>query len=512
VKKNKITFKKVYLAYVMILLAASVAAVLYVSSVLKQYEEMLPEKKVQAAMSQLTQDAATDAFFGKYGVPVIQGSKYEEQSALQERYLAQYKKESLEIVAKSSQAEDELLYHLENSGVPVAEVKLKAASPVKTKLTVLNFREWELEYIKPIVKPVDYTLTVPEDFVVSINDVLLTEADQTDVMGKQVTYTIKKLYLVPEIAIWDKDGNPVSFGIRNGKILAEYYDYSLTLPSALLVEVDGVYLEGEKISGNRTVYDIRTLKKPIVRLLDDYGNELNYDGGNEIPLTVLSLKADSRYDVKIEGKAVPDKAVSKTKNQEYELLGNYAGALPELVTYDIAVLKKDAAISITDEEGNAVAFDKSSQYLELTGAIQVFDRVPDDVAREVDVLAMAQNWSLFMSADLKLAEISPALIKDSYQYKVAVQYANGEDIKFTSEHVLLDPAFTENKVERFAWITDNCFSVDISFVKHMRLRTGKKVDDPMNDRFYFVKYDDTDDDKNNPVWKIAGMKEIVNND
>lgn len=82
-KKKKITFKKVYLIYVIILLAASVAAVLYVSLVLRQYEELLPEKKVQAAMSQLTQDAGTDAFFAKYGIPVMQGSKYEEQSALQ---------------------------------------------------------------------------------------------------------------------------------------------------------------------------------------------------------------------------------------------------------------------------------------------------------------------------------------------------------------------------------------------------------------------------------------------
>ena len=46
----------------------------------------------------------------------------------------------------------------------------------------------------------------------------------------------------------------------------------------------------------------------------------------------------------------------------------------------------------------------------------------------------------------------------------------------------------------------------------MRLKTGRKVDDPMNDRFYFVKYDDTEDGVDNPQWKIAGMKEIVNNE
>ena len=35
-----------------------------------------------------------------------------------------------------------------------------------------------------------------------------------------------------------------------------------------------------------------------------------------------------------------------------------------------------------------------------------------------------------------------------------------------------------NTVANFTWITGDCFSVDISFVKHMRLRTGKLVDDP----------------------------------
>ena len=64
----------------------------------------------------------------------------------------------------------------------------------------------------------------------------------------------------------------------------------------------------------------------------------------------------------------------------------------------------------------------------------------------------------------------------------------------------------------FQWISGNSFSVDISFVKHMILTVGTRVDDPMNDRFYFVKVDTTDDGKDNPTWKMISMKEIVNND
>jgi hypothetical protein len=87
---------------------------------------------------------------------------------------------------------------------------------------------------------------------------------------------------------------------------------------------------------------------------------------------------------------------------------------------------------------------------------------------------------------------------------MAVKYASSVDITFTSSHVLNDPAFTEESVTNFKQITEDCFSVDISFVKHMILRNGLKVDDPMNDRFYFVNGRDG--------WKLAGMKEIVNHD
>lgn len=114
-----------------------------------------------------------------------------------------------------------------------------------------------------------------------------------------------------------------------------------------------------------------------------------------------------------------------------------------------------------------------------------------------------------MSADVPFNEISQYLVKGSYQYEVAKKYANGVDIKFISGHGLANPPFTEESVTNFIWIADNCFSVDVSFVKHMILRVGSRVDDPMNDRFYFVKYDDTEDGVDNPMWKIVSMKEIV---
>ena len=87
-----------------------------------------------------------------------------------------------------------------------------------------------------------------------------------------------------------------------------------------------------------------------------------------------------------------------------------------------------------------------------------------------------------MTNDLAFSRIRGYLIPGSYQYEVAQKYATGVDITFTSRHTLDDPAFTGNTVTNFVWITEDCFSVDISFVKHMRLWYGTPVDDAMNDR------------------------------
>ena len=116
-----------------------------------------------------------------------------------------------------------------------------------------------------------------------------------------------------------------------------------------------------------------------------------------------------------------------------------------------------------------------------------------------------------MSNDLDFNTLSRYLIEGSYQYDVAYTYNNSVDKTFTSIHTLLDPPFTEESVSNFVMITDNCFSVDISFVKHMYLNSNQAMDDSMNERCYFVRYDSTDDYIDNPTWKLVGMKEVVNN-
>lgn len=510
-KKQKITFAKIYLCYFALLTVAVIAAIIYVNGVLHQYEDMRPETRVQEAVDRLAADASKDEFWNVYNLPEIEAGKYEEHLDLPESYRALYTDGNVTFSVQSGKhEEDELFFVAENNGCSLAEIKLKATGPAITKLGILNVREWEIASIKPILESRSYTVSVPDDFAVAVNEIPLTEADGVS-DGKMITYTVEGVYLEPVFDITNQDGKKVEYTVKDDQVIAKFYDYELILPRMLTVEVDGEGFQGQNAGNNSLYYEIRSLEKPDVVIRDCFGNDFKYEGGDKVPLTYMTITADSRYDVKVMGASVPKEAVTVQENSEYKQLKEYVNNLPQITVYDIAVLEENAEISVADEMGNPVKLDKEVTNQDFIMNRNFEETVPDMISSEIDVLDMAQNWSLFMSKDLTFSQIKKNLIADSYQYNVAVQYATGVDITFTSTHSLGNPAFTEEKVGNFYWITDDCFAVDISFVKHMVLRNGKKVDDYMNDRFYFVKYDDTDDNTDNPEWKLAAMKEIVNN-
>ena len=506
--KRRISFKLIYLIYVLILAALVTAAVLYVRSLLFDYEASQPERHAQAAAEQLCADAASDDFWSKYNLPAVTAGPFEQNRDIKAEYLALFEQDSL-TVSQTGSSEDELYYTVERDGLPLAEIRLKAAGPAVTKLAVLSMREWSVESVAPIVETRDYTLTVPNSFDVTVNGVALTDEQGTPSGERQTGYTVSGLYLMPEFSITDSKGTKADYTLKNDRVMVEFFDYSLTLPAALTVEVNGQSAEGTSAGDDLVHYDIATLTKPIVCIRDDYGNTVNYEGGDELPLTYVSITADSRYTVRVAGSAVPDHRISSRENPEYVQLADLVSNLPGICDYTIAVLQNNAEITVTDQAGNSIPLESGKSHYDLTNHVNRLDSVPDEVAAQVDVLQIAQNWSMFMTDDLPFAQLKEDLIAGSYQYDVAVKYATGIDIKYTSKHTLANPAFTENSVTNFTWITEDCFSVDISFVKHMRLYYGAMVDDPMNDRFYFVRYDDTDNGLDDPAWKLASMKEIV---
>lgn len=512
-KKKKLTFKTVYMCYLIVLVVAVAAALIYVSALLRRYEEWRPETRVQEVVEQLAADALASDFWKTNSLPAVEAGEYETDLDVQGKYLELYQNGEATFVQKGGNyPEDELHYFIVNQGVNLAEVTLKAVGPTVTKLAILNMREWEIASVKPMVEVSEYTISLPDDFALSVNGVALAKEEGVEEKDNKITYTVNGVYLEPEFSITNHEGKTVDYTVKNKKVVAEFYDYSLTLPTMLKVEVNGEQAQGQPVGNNRVNYIVRSLEKPDVIVSDYYGNTVTYEGGNHFPLTYMTVTADSKYTVNISGEPVAAEAVTISSNAEYDQLADYVENLPQNTVYDIAILKDDVQVSVVDEQGNATVLDNAKTIHDFTATANALETVPDSVSDEVDVLDIAQKWSLFMSDDLAFSKVKQHLIADSYQYKVAVQYATGVDITFTSSHTLCNPTFTDEAVTNFVWITDDCFSVDISFVKHMLVRGTTQVDDAMNDRFYFVKYDDTDDNKDNPEWKIASMKEIVSNE
>ena len=205
--------------------------------------------------------------------------------------------------------------------------------------------------------------------------------------------------------------------------------------------------------------------------------------------------------------------MTQRDNEEYSGFAEFAEGLPRLAEYRIAVLSDNASVIALTPDGREIKAESGEKLLDLTD-IKGSDSIPEEISAEIDVLEIAKKWSLFVSKDLEgtsngFGNISEHLIKGSYQYSIATKYANGIDITFTSIHTLMDPPFRNEKVGNFRQITEDCFSVDISFDKHMRLYYGKEVIDSMNERWYFLKY--SGDSDTAPTWRLAAMKEVGSN-
>ncbi len=509
--KKKAFFWKLFSVYAVLLVVLGTAAVLQVRGILQEYEETQPQYHVSLKLEEMLQHVEAGDFYVKYLLPEISAGRFEEEATIKSEYLALFQADQLTIGPKpGSTGEEECAYLIKNGEMALVEVDLKATGPAQTKLAILNFRPWKVEQVKLLLPGKDYEMILPAEFSVSVNGIPL-EVEDAHAIPKdenEVRYVLEGLYLPPEIEIKDWNGKQVAYQTKDNKILADYYSYNLELPKGISVKVNGRPFAGEGLEENLLRYDILELTQPKVELRDVYGNVVNYEGG-KLPLTATVLRVDSAYEVSVAGQEIPEEYIQYMGYPEYAPMMEYVEELPQIAKYLVAVLEEDVAIEVTDREGQTVSLEDGKTEYELLWEPELLQEVPEEVAEEIDVLDVAKNWSLFMSADLEFADMSKHLIKGSYQYNVAKRYAGGVDITFISGHVLDNPAFTEEEVSNFAWITEDCFAVDVSFVKHMRLNRGKKIEDVMNDRFYFVRIDDTKDGKDNATWKLVSMKENI---
>ena len=514
-------FPFVFFIYICVLMVASIAAVVYVRNLLYEHEMCQPTRKVEEAIELLRQDAQAGTIWENITFPNVNVGEFEKDVNIKEQYNKLIASDNLEYDPTSvGVPENQLKYIISSDGFELAELILEKDGEAKTRLILFNIQKWKIKSVKPIITSHSYTLSVPSDFFVEINGIKLTEAYGEKDGEAGIIYKITNLYMKPEVKIYDFAGNFANYEISGKQIIPELYNFSLTLPSQLNVELNGNKHEGEELENGSIRHDIRLLTKPDVKISDNFGNKITYEGGNKIPLTTFTVYATTDYTVKVDGADVPPSAVTEERNKEYEgyyglselgdeTLNAKIDAIPLNKIYNIAILKDNADITIKDKEGKNVSFDKKLKTLDLT-KFNVYDVVRGEVASEIDLHDVARKYSLLMSDDLELSEIKDYLIVGSYQYNEANDYVSGTDITFTSPHTLKDPIFNKEVISNYTQISDDCFSVDVYLVKPMDLLSGgkywKTVDDIMNETLYFIKYDDPNNNSDTESWKLAAMR------
>lgn len=243
-----------------------------------------------------------------------------------------------------------------------------------------------------------------------------------------------------------------------------------------------------------------------------------YKIASERGLEYFDVYVPSNYTVEINGTKLDESYITnKTVNEDYEKFAKYV-KLPTMVNYELNNFVQTPKVVIKDEKGNEVNSLIKNNKIEIANSYitaQDYNEAKKHLAGEIDILKLAENWSLFLTDDLKggtshgFSLLKPYLIKGSNLYNMASAWATSVDITFVSTHTLKNPTFTNESLTDFVIYNDKAFSCSVNLEKNMRIANGKDKVDIMHDKLYFVYYDDTDDGENNPSWKLIDMKSIV---
>ena len=240
----------------------------------------------------------------------------------------------------------------------------------------------------------------------------------------------------------------------------------------------------------------------------------------ETGLYTCEIQVPSNYTVYINNKEVSkDNITQKVQNEGLEQISKYV-EIPYIVKYEITDLLRKPNVKILDKDGNETQYKQEENVIskDLDFIIaENQEQAQEKLAGEIDVLKVAKDWSLYLTDDLEgrlhgYYNISQYLIDGSNIKQFAHKWATGVDITFVSNHTLLNPTFTNEKVSNFEIYNENAFSCEVYLQKNLKLVSGGKIiEDKMNERMYFAYYDETNDGKDNPTWKLVNMQSVAAN-
>jgi len=291
-----------------------------------------------------------------------------------------------------------------------------------------------------------------------------------------------------------------------------------------LLEIQNItYKESSESKENNPIYDIYANNNLILNIelgIDKKENRLGILTFNKWKIEKVTNKMEkgicsydilipNNYKAYINDKELTNEFITeKIQNEGLAQISKYV-EIPYIVKYEIPNLYVQPDIKILDENGNNVAYKIESNKIEKELEIKKIDT--DEGLQQIknapDILKIAKDWSLYLTDDLAgtlngYYNISKYLIKGSDIAKFAYNWATGVDITFISRHSLMNPTFTNVKVQNFEIYNENAFSCEVYLEKNMRV-LSKKLVDKMHERMYFVY------EQKSSGWKLVNMQSVV---
>ena len=212
----------------------------------------------------------------------------------------------------------------------------------------------------------------------------------------------------------------------------------------------------------------------------------------------VNINVPNYYSVHVGGKQIQPGTVSYAEG--FKDAGNFV-ELPGESFYTLSGLTQWPDLRITDG-GKDVQFEKSPDIKLGLGYEECASL--EAAGCDFDAYDFIQKWMKFMQNDLAggrrgFNTLENCFIKDSDQYVKALEWATNVDITFVSDHVILNPAFTDEGVDNVIKYSDDAVSFDGHMKFHIKVK-GKEKPQTFNSTIYLVKYED--------AWRVVNIRSI----
>lgn len=509
-----------YLVFVAVCIVLSASFLIYVHSVVKEYDRAQPERVVQEYVQHLSDIADDGTLSSELRFEELCGSRYENNDA--DLYAREYSEKvrsglTYEYIASKS-SELAKTYSIRSHDAPVGTLTISGENS-RTSLFFFSMADWSVQEYVPLIADTVYDLVVyrPDGINVYINGTQPSENERDNAFAMPV-YNVSGLLHEPTIEYRSMDGESIPYTAEGNTVKPVLYATSMSFPEGITVEVNGVPATGTPTTNGDVAYDIRSMEEPVVTLSDAMGLKYSYLGEFEADIYTYAVSVPEEYTVTMNGKNADDVCiVQNISHDDAALLLEKAGVqLKDTKSYTISVLSEGMTVCVTDADGVQTTYEMTEPSL-IIDAEKGSDEIPEEIASQLDVLEIAKMWSKFMTDDLEgdshgLEEMRQYFIKDSDYYNYAADWALGPDIKFTSPHTL--DSFTGERVSDFIQYSDTCFSCEVYFEKNMSLiyedRFAGFRTDVFHSKMYFLYTDDTPDNgEDDPHWAIAVMHDVI---